>query len=179
MIRLAATAFALALFWAPLRAAPRPAVAVTGLVAVLLAAAAIATLRRGLATAAACVFLTDYAVALWIAGGPSRIVGAAGFGLSLLFLLQTVEMGRRLRHATVGAGVARSMIARGVGASVATGAAAMLVMTAAGAAATSIPFAAAPFVAAAGAVGVVLAVAAAVTGAARAASRRRPDAPST
>jgi hypothetical protein len=179
MIRLAATACAVALFWAPLRLAPMPPVAVTGLAALLLAAGAVATLRRGLATAAACVFLIDYAAALWIAGGPARIGGAAGFGLALLFFLETVDMGRRLRRATVGAGVARSMIACGLGVSVATGAAAMLVMTAAGAAAASIPFAAAPFLAAAGAVGVVLAVAAAVTGAARAASRPRPDAPST
>ena len=87
MIRLPAAAFAVALFWAPLRAAPIPPVAVAGLVGLLLAAAGIATLRRGWTTAAACVFLTDYAGALWIAGGPPHIGGAAGFGLSLLFLL--------------------------------------------------------------------------------------------
>ena len=47
MIRLSAAAFALVLFWAPLRAAPIPAVVVTGLVGLLLAAAGIVTLRRG------------------------------------------------------------------------------------------------------------------------------------
>jgi hypothetical protein len=175
MIRLVAAAFAVALCGAPLRAAPIPPVILAGLVGLLLAAAGIATLRRGLTTAAACVFLTDYAAALWIAGGPPSIGGAAGFGLALLFLLETVEMGRRARHATVGARVARSLIARGVGVGAATLAASMLVMTVAGATAASIPFAAAPLVAAAGAFGAVLAVAATLTGAAR----PRPGAPSS
>ncbi len=121
----------------------------------------IAALWRSLLTAAACLFLTDHAAALWVAGAS----GAAGFGLSLLFLLEAVELGRRVRHAAVGTGVVRSQMVRGVGFAAATLAATMLVTALAGALAASVPFAAAPFVAAAGALGVVLAVAAAVTGA--------------
>ena len=178
MIRLPAAACAAALFWVPFRAAPMLPVALTGLVGLLLAAAGIGTLRRGPATAAACVFLTDYAAALWIAGGPPSMGGAVTFGLSLLFLLETVEAGRHIRHATVGRSVARSLIVRGVGVGAATLAASILVMTVAGATAASIPFATAPLVAAAGALGVVLGIAAAVTGATRGASRPRPGAPS-
>jgi membrane protein implicated in regulation of membrane protease activity len=74
--------------------------------------------------------------------------------------------------------VLRSQIARAVGFGAATLGATLLVVGLAGAFAASVPFAAAPFVATAGALGVVLAVAAAVTGASRAASRRGPRPPS-
>ncbi len=179
MIRLPALLFALVLFIVPFLTAPIPAVAVTGLIGLCLAAVGIAALRRSLVTAAACVFLTDYAAALWVAGASVSVAGAAGFGLSLLLLLEAVELGRRVRHAAVGTGVVRSQIVRGVGFGAATLAATMLVKALASALAVSVPFAAAPFVAALGALGVVLAVAAAVTGATRGASRRGPGTRST
>lgn len=178
MIRLAAGLSALVLFSVPLLTATMPAVAVAGLMGLLLAAVGIAGLWRWPVTAAACVFLIDYAAALWVTGASLSVVGAAGFGFSLLLLLQSVELGRRLRHATVEASVLRSQIVRGVGFGAATLGATLLVMGLAGAVAASVPFAAAPFVATAGALGVVLAVAAAVTGASRAASRRGPRPPS-
>ena len=179
MSRLAAVLSALVLFSVPLLTAAMPAVAAAGLMGLLLAAVGIAGLWRWPVTAAACVFLTDYAGALWMAGAPLSVVGAAGFGFALLLLLQSVELGRRLRHATVEVGVLRSQIARGVGFGAATLGATLLVMGLAGAFAASVPFAAAPFVAAAGALGVVLAVAATVTGASRGAARRGPRPPST
>jgi hypothetical protein len=73
-----------------------------------------------------------------------------------------VELARCVRHAAVDAGVVRSQIVRWTGFAAATLAATMLVMALAGPVAASVPFAAAPFVAAAGALGVVLALAAAV-----------------
>jgi hypothetical protein len=178
MIRLAAVLSALVLFSVPFLTAAMPAVAVAGLMGLFLAVVGIAGLWRWPVTAAACVFLTDYAAALWVAGASLSVVGAAGFGFSLLLLLQAVELGRRLRRATVRAGVLRSQIARGVGFGAATLGATLLVMGLAGAVSASVPFAAAPFVATAGALGVVLAVAAAVTGASRTASRRSPRPPS-
>ena len=177
MICLPAILFAGILFVVPVLTATRQAVAVTGLLGLLLAAVGIATFWRGPVTAAACVFLTDYAIALWVAGPSVSVIGAAGFGLSLLFLLQSVELGRCIRHATVEAGVVRSHIVDWVGFGAATLAATMLVMALARAFAASVPFAAAPFVTAAGALGVVLALAAAVVGATRDASRRGPGAP--
>lgn len=162
MIRLPAVAFAVVLFVVPLLTAPIRAVAVTGLIGLVLASVGIAALWRWPVTAAACVFLTDYAAALWVAGASVSVVGAAGFGLSLLFLFQSVELARCVRHAAVDAGVVRSQIVRWTGFGTATLAATMLVMALAGPVAASVPFAAAPFVAAAGALGVVLALAAAV-----------------
>ena len=163
MIRLPAVAFTGVLFVVPLLTAPIRAVAVTGLLGLLLVTVGIATLWRWPFTAAACVFLTDYAAALWVAGASVSIVVAAGFGLSLLFLFQSVELARRVRHAAVDAGVVRSQLVGWMGFGAATLAATMLVMAIAGAVAASVPFAAAPFAAAAGALGVVLALAAVVS----------------
>jgi hypothetical protein len=167
MIRLAATTFAVVLFVVPLVTAPIPAVAVIGSLGLLLATVGIVALWRWPVTAAACVFLTDYAAALWIAGASVSVVSAAGFGLALLLLLQSVELARCTRHATVDPGVVRSQIVAWTGFAAGTLGTAMLVMTLAGAVAAAIPFTAAPFVAAAAAVGVALAGAAALTRAVR------------
>ena len=172
MMRLPAVAFALVLFVVPFVTAPVRAVAVTGLIGLLLAAVGIATFWRWPITTAACVFLTDYAAARWVGGAPMSVVGAAGFGLSLLLLFQSAELARCVRHAAVGAGVVRAQIVRSLGFGAATLASTMLVMALAGPVAASVPFVAAPFVAAAGALGVVLALAASVTGGTRGASRR-------
>jgi hypothetical protein len=168
IIRLPAVAFAGVLFAVPLLTAPIRPVIVPGLIGLLLATVGIVTLWRWPATAAACMFLTEYAAALWIAGVPASVVGAAAFGLSLLFLLQAVELARCLRHAAArGTGVVRSQLTWWMGFGAATLAATLLVMALAGTLAASVPFAAAPFVTAAGALGVVLALAAAVRGATR------------
>lgn len=178
MTRLPASAFAVILFVVPFLTAPIPAVAVTGLIGLLLAAVGIAALWRWPITAAACVFLIDYTAALWVAGASVSVVGAAGFGLSLLFLFQSTELARCVRHATVDAGVVRSQIVRWVGFGAAALAATMLVMALAGPVVASVPFAAAPFAAAAGALGVVLALAAAVRNTTRGTAPRGPGPPS-
>jgi hypothetical protein len=167
MIRLAAATFAVVLFVVPLVTAPIPAVAVIGSLGLLLATVGIVALWRWPVTAAACIFLTDYAAALWIAGASVSVVSAAGFGLALLLLLQSVELARCTRHATVIPGVIRSQIVTWAGFAAATLGTAMLVMALAGAVAAAIPFTAAPLVAAAAAVGVALAGAAALTRAVR------------
>lgn len=158
MIRLAAVACAAVLFALPLLTAATPVVVTIGLTGSLLAAVGIAALWPRPVTAAACLFLTAYAAALWVAGAPVSVVRAAGFGLALLVLLQSVELGRRMRRATVGAGVVRSQIAGWVRFGAATLAGTMLAMALTGAAAASVPFALAPVVAAAGALGVVVAL---------------------
>ena len=162
MIRLSALAFAAVLFAVPLLTAALPAVIVTGLVGLLLAAVGIVALWRWPVTAAACVFLTNYAAALWVARAPVSVLSATGFGLSLLFLLQSVELGRRMRHATVDARVVRSQIVAWTGFAAVTLGATMLAMALAGAVAALLPFAVAPLVAVVGALGAVLAFAAAV-----------------
>jgi hypothetical protein len=172
MNRLLAALVALVLFSLPLYAAPIPPIAALGGAGLVLCAAGLAALRRGLVTAAACAFLAEYAAALWITGAPVSIGAALAFGLALLFLLQIADLARRMRSASIGAGVARSLIARGAGVSLAALATAMLVSSLAGAAAASIHFAAAPFAAAAAALGAVLGAAIAVRSAARGGAAR-------
>jgi hypothetical protein len=165
LVRLAAGVLALVLFVLPLHTAPISPVAVIGGIALLLAAVGIAMLWRWPVTAAACVFLAAYTLALWTAGEAVSVIGAAGFGLSLLFLFQCVELGRCVDRAEVGAGAYRSHVVAWIGFGLGTLAGTMAVMAVAGVGAASIPFAAAPVVAAVGAVGVILALVAAVRGA--------------
>jgi hypothetical protein len=162
MIRLAAVLFAAVLFVVPVLTAMVPAVTVLGLIGLLLAAAGIATLWRWPVIAAACIFLTDYAAALWLADAPVSVAVAVGFGLSLLLLLESVELARCTRHATGDAGVARALVTRWFGFGAALLAATFSVMAIASALAALVPYAAAPLVAAAGALGAVLALSAAV-----------------
>jgi hypothetical protein len=163
LIRLPAVAFAGALFAIPLLTAPMKAVAVVGSIGLAVAAVGVAGLWRWAITAAACILLIDYAAALRIADAPVSIAGAAAAGLALLFLLQSVEAGRCLRRASVDARVARSQALRWAGFAAATLAVTAIILALAGSVAALVPFTAAPFVAAAGALGVVLALAAALT----------------
>jgi hypothetical protein len=156
MSRLPATAFALVLFVVPLLTMPVPAVAVTGLVGSLLAAVAIGALWRRLATAAACVFLADYAAALWMARGPVNVAGAAGFGLALLLLLEAVDLAGRIRGAAVDAPVVRSHLGPWIGLGVGAFAAAALAMALASSLATTLPPVVSPLLAVAGALGTAL-----------------------
>lgn len=163
MIRLAAALSAIVLFVVPILTTPRPAIAVPGAIALLLAAAGIVTLWRWPGTVAACIFVTDYAGALWVAGAPVSVVGATGFGLALLFLLQSVDLARAARRALVDAGVVRSQLIGWTVFGAATLGAAAVVIVCARVVAGAIPFTAAPLLAAASALGVVLALAAALT----------------
>jgi hypothetical protein len=167
LIRLPALAFALVLYVVPLLVAPLRPVVMIGLAGLALAGVGVVTLWRWPITAAACVFLTVYAGAVWVVDGPVSVVGAAGVGLALLFLLQSAELARGARAAAVGAGVVRAQALRGTVIGAATLLTALLATSGAGTLASTVPFALAPFVAAAGALGVVLALAAAVRRATR------------
>jgi len=162
MIRLPAALFAAVLFVVPVLTATVPAVTVLALIGLLLGAVGIATLWRWPVISAACVFLTDYAAALWLADAPVSVAVAVGFGFSLLLLLESVELARCMRHATVDAGVARSLATRWFGFGAALLVATFSAMPLAFALAALVPYAAAPFVAAAGVLGAVLALAATV-----------------
>src|SRR2546422_5871035 len=118
MIRLLAAAFAVVLSAAPVLIMPVPAVAVIALGGLLLATVGVAAFWRWPVTVAACVFLADYAAALWVAAGPVNVAGAAGFGLALLFMLESGDLARRVRRAAVDGAVIRSHLRRwtGVGA---------------------------------------------------------------
>ena len=164
MIRIPAAVFAIVLFAVPFLTAPIRPVAAAGVLGLLLAAGGIGGLWRWPVTAAACVFLIDYAGALWVARSPVNIRGAVAFGLALLLLLESVELARAFRRATVEARVIRSQLTAWSGFAVATLAVTLLGLSLAGSLVASIPFAAAPVIAGAAALGVVLALAAIITG---------------
>ena len=138
---------------------PIHVVAAPALVALALAVLGIVTLWRWPITAAACLFVTDYAFALTIAGPAVRLVPAACFGLALLGLLHSTELARCARRAAVHRDVARSQILGWVAFGAATAAIVTIAMGLARGVAPALPFAVAPVLAAAGALGVVLALA--------------------
>ena len=164
MIRLPAIVFALVLFAVPWVTAPTRPVAAAGALGLLLAATGIAGLWRWPVTAAACVFLIAYAGALWVARTSVSAGSALAFGLALLLLIESVELARALRRASVDGRVVRSQLTAWSGFAVATLAVTLLGLSLAGGLVGSIPFAAAPFIAGAAALGVVLALAAIITG---------------
>jgi hypothetical protein len=159
LTRLAVAAFALVLWAIPFAVAPIKPVAAIGAVGLALAAVGIGGLWRGPVTAAACVFLIEYAAALAVARSPVSVGGAIAFGLAVLFLLESVELGRALRGARIEGRAIGSL----VGARLALAATALgvtlLGLALAGGFVASIPFAAAPFVAGLAAFGIVLALA--------------------
>lgn len=171
MIRLASVALAIVLFLGPLLMVRARAVAVIGLVGLLLATAGIIAPWRWPVTGAACVFLVEYAVALWMVEASGSIVGAAAFGLAILLLLQSGDLALRARHAIVDAAVLRGQLGRWIALGGGGLAAVMLAVMAAGAIAPLLPPAASPFLAAAGALGIVLTIATSVVHAARNAAR--------
>ncbi|HEV8530922.1 MAG TPA: hypothetical protein VGT00_05870 [Methylomirabilota bacterium] len=163
MIRLLGAAVAVVLSAAPVLIMPVQAVAVIALVGLLLATVGVAAFWRWPVTAAACVFLADYAAALWGAAGPVNVAGAAGFGLALLFMLESADLARRVRRAAVDGAVIRSHLGRWSGFGAATLGSAALAVALASALATPIPAAIAPLLAAGGALGVITTIAVIIT----------------
>jgi hypothetical protein len=158
MTRLLAAAFAVVLSAAPVLIMPVPAVSVIALGGLLLA-----TFWRWPITAAACVFLADYAAALWVAAGPVNVAGAAGFGLALLFMLESGDLARRVRRAAVDGAVIRSHLGRWSGFGAATLGLTALAVALASALATPMPPAIASLLAAGGALGVITTIAVIIT----------------
>ena len=167
MSRLPVAVLALVPFAMTLRVAPFEPVLEIGLAALLLVATGLVTPWRWPMITAACLFLTNHALALWGTDAPVDIVGATGFGVALLFLLQLDEMGRGMRRASVGAGVTRVLLARLLVFAGLTLAATMGGMAVARPLSAAVPAALAPLLATAGALGVVTALALAVIGTGR------------
>ena len=164
MMRAAALLFAGTLWVIPFSIAPLKPVAVVGTLGVTLAAAGVVGLWRWPLTAAACVFLIDYTAALWIMRPSPNMGGALAFGLALLLLPASVELGRGVRRARVEGRLVRSQLAAWSGFATAVLAATLLGLALAGGVAGAIPFGAAPFVAGLAALGIVLALTTIVAG---------------
>jgi hypothetical protein len=159
MIRAFAAVLALVCFAIPWAIAPLKPVALAGGFGLALAAVGIAGLWRWPTLVAASAFLVEYASALSLARAPLGVVGALAFGLGLLLLLASIELGRGCRRATVSARVLWSQLVAWLGFTVATLGTTLLGLGLAGGLAESIPSASAPLLAALGALGVILALA--------------------
>jgi hypothetical protein len=114
MRHLPVSAFTLALWALTFRVAPIEPVAVIGLAAVLLVIVGMVMPWRWPIISAACLFTTNHALALWAMDAPVSVLGASCFGLAQLGLLQAADLRRCTRAATVGSGVVRVQIARGI-----------------------------------------------------------------
>jgi hypothetical protein len=155
MIPLLPAAIAAVLAAAPVAMLPAPPVTAAALAGLLLVGVGIATGWRWPGTAAAGVFLVDYAVVLWLSDPHVSIAGAAAFGLGLLYLLESLDLVGRVRGAAVDTPVIRSHLGRFTGFGAATLGTAGLLVAVARALAAPMPHAVAPVLAAAGALGVV------------------------
>jgi hypothetical protein len=162
MMRLLAVVGALTLFATAVATAPLRPIAAGGGVALLFAVAGIVTLRRWLVSTAASVFVADYALALRLADSTVDVIGGTAFGIALLLLLQPLEVARCGRRA-LDVGVTRSQLRGWLVFGVAIPGVVVLAVGLSHGIATSVPALAAPLLAAAGAIGVLLGLAAALT----------------
>jgi len=96
--------------------------------------------------------LAEYALALWIRGGPPRLADAALLGVALLLLLESADFGRRAHRAALGPGVLRAQLGSWALSGALAGIVAWLATTAASAASAAVRLPWAPAVAAAGAI---------------------------
>ncbi|HEY7038263.1 MAG TPA: hypothetical protein VID28_05395 [Methylomirabilota bacterium] len=160
MIRLLAAVSAVALYG--LTALTSPLVLGAALAGLLPAAAAIVTRWRGMATVAACGFLIVYAAALSIERKTPDVASALALGLGLVIFTDAVDLSARLRGATVEGSVVRRALGRWIGLGLGVGVVAIPLAATSSALAASVPDAAAPLLAAAGALASVLILAALV-----------------
>jgi hypothetical protein len=175
MTFLAPAAFAGAAFAAPLLVVREPAVMGVGAIGLLLAALGITGGWRWPVTGAAGVFLVAYTAALLRAGTGPGVAVSAGLGLAIFLLLQSADLDRRARAASPGLAVLFTHLGRWVLLGGAVLVVAVLGVGLAVALAPALPVAAAPFVAGAGALGIVASVAAIVVRTARACASRPPN----
>jgi hypothetical protein len=94
----------------PFCTAPSWPVLLLGAIAGLFCAAGAFSPWPALVTLGSSLSVIDYAFALVLSAAAVDIVGAAAFGLALVFLLDLTEFVRRFRGAELGAGVWRTQI---------------------------------------------------------------------
>ena len=107
--------------------------------------------------------LAEYALALWIGGGPPRLAGAVFLGVVVRLLVETADLGRRAHGAALGPGVVGAQL-RAWGSTAALASTAALGTAAAcGVASTAVRLPWAPAVAAAGGAVALVGIALALT----------------
>jgi hypothetical protein len=113
--------------------------------------------------------LGEYTLALWLAGGPPRLAGAALLGVVLVLLLETADFGRRARRAMLGPGLLAAQLRAWALLAALTGIGALAASTGASVASNAVRLPWAPAVAATGVAVTLVAVALALS-----ARRRAP-----
>ena len=146
----------------PAFALPAPGIAALAAAGALLAGAGAVARVAVLVVVGAGVLLADYALALWLAGGPPDPLGAAVLGVGLLLALETADFHGRFHLAHVPVPVLKRQILRW-GAGIAGGLAASTALGALALVGVRLPPGVAPVLAAAGAIGAVAALAAALS----------------
>lgn len=99
----------------PIWTAPSAPVVAIEATACLLCAFGIFWHATGPVTGGGCIAIIGYAVALWFGGDGVDVIGAAIFGLALLFLLDLSEFARRFRGAAIATNVMRAQTAYWLG----------------------------------------------------------------
>lgn len=94
----------------PILIAPTKPVLMIALGALVLGAFGIVVRSTSVVIAAAGLALGQYALALWLSGGPLRLAGAALFGVGLVLLVETADFDRRARDAALGPGLVVSQM---------------------------------------------------------------------
>jgi hypothetical protein len=92
----------------PVWTAPSAPVVALEAMACLFCALGVFGRRVGPVTAGGCIAMTGYAIALWAGNDGVDVVGAAIFGLALLFALDISEFARRFNGAQVARDVMRA-----------------------------------------------------------------------
>lgn len=164
MIRVLAIALAAVPCAITAQMAPPRAVLAAAACGWLLSVVGIAALWRWPVTAAACVLLTAYTAALWLGDAPLRVGGAVAVGLSLVLSLASVDLARAMRRASVDGRVVRSQALAWLALALGALAATLLLLSLAGGLAAWIPAGTAPFLAAAGSLGVIFTLVAMLRG---------------
>lgn len=100
---------------APIWTAPSALVMTIEAVGCLICVLGILRATTGSVTAGCVIAVLGYAVALWSAGPGIDVIGAALFGLAVLFLLDLSEFARRFHGADVAADVLRAQAAYWLG----------------------------------------------------------------
>jgi hypothetical protein len=158
-----AVVLALVLVGYPLLVAATPAVLALGAAALLMCILGILVATPVL-VGGMVLALAEYALALWLASGPPRLVGAALLGVVLVLLLETTDFARRARRAVIGPGVLLAQMRSWVVLGALTGIAALAAGAAASAASGAVRLPWATAVAAAGAAIALVGVALALSG---------------
>lgn len=115
MMRYSALIPTAVLIGVPLWTAPSLSVLFVGFIAGCFCGVGVLRLWLPSITVGGSLALADYALAGLLAGGGLDIIGAAAFGLALLFLLDLTEFVHRFRGAEIATAVRRTQIAFWIG----------------------------------------------------------------